>query len=72
MEFNSAFKGLNTITTLRLIQVFTLRCQNTSDMLRLFISTDSRAQWQRGLKRGSAPAGIAGSNTDKGIEVCLL
>jgi hypothetical protein len=41
-------------------------------MLRLFISTDSQAQWPRGLKRGSAPAEAAGSNTDKGIEVCLL
>ena len=32
----------------------------------------SRSQWPSGLRRGSAAAGIVGSNPAGGMDVCLL
>jgi hypothetical protein len=40
--------------------------------LMLVYNSLSRFQWPRGLKRRSAVAGVAGSNSAPGVDVCLL
>ena len=68
MEFNSGFKGLNMLHTLR----FSLQNDVYFIMLHFLVPVLFTQDLSRRAAAGRSPAEIVGSNPTGGMDICLL